>query len=67
VAEPVHRTEAESRTAAAGATEQKPITGKALLDALNAEGIIGLWRDREEIADSSHYAKELRAAAETRS
>jgi hypothetical protein len=70
VAEPLHRTEAEPQTPAGDAAQvpaqEKPATGKALLDALQAEGILGLWRDRRDIADSSSYGRELRVAAETR-
>jgi hypothetical protein len=70
VAEPLHRTETELQMPAGDAArvpaQEKPATGKALLDALQAEGILGLWRDRRDIADSSSYARELRVAAETR-
>jgi hypothetical protein len=47
-------------------TPVKPATGKAVLHALDAEGLIGLWRDRPEAADGSAYARQLRVAAETR-
>jgi hypothetical protein len=70
VAEPLHQTEAEPPTPtgddAREPAQDKPTTGKALLDALVAEGILGLWRDRQDIADSSSYARTLRAEAETR-
>lgn len=70
MAEPLHRTDIERRTPADGAAQEpareKPATGKALHDALKAEGILGLWRNRPDIADSAAYARKLRAAAETR-
>lgn len=48
------------------AVTPKPPSGAALLAALEAEGLIGLWRDRADITDSANYAKQLRAAAEVR-
>jgi hypothetical protein len=70
VAEPLHRTEAKPPTPSGDdahePAQEKPTTGKALLDVLQAEGILGMWRDRRDITDSPSYARELRAAAETR-
>lgn len=69
MAEPLHRADAElhpANNAAREHTQDRPSSGRALLEALQSEGIIGLWRDRRDITDSATYARALRAAAETR-
>ena len=43
--------------------EVRGITGAELL----ASGLVGLWADREDIADSADYARKLRRNAERRS
>lgn len=70
MADPAGINPAETPTPVEHATREpaweRPATGKALLAALEAEGIIGLWCDRPESTDSSDYAGRLRAAAESR-
>ena len=44
----------------------KPRTGKELLDALMAAGVVGMWEDRTDIGDSVEYARQLRRQAERR-
>jgi hypothetical protein len=44
----------------------KPRTGKELLDALIAAGVVGMWEDRTDIGDSVDYARQLRRQAEQR-
>lgn len=44
----------------------KPRTGKELLDALIAAGVVGMWEDRTDIGDSVEYASQLRRQAERR-
>jgi hypothetical protein len=44
----------------------KPRTGKELLDALIAAGVVGMWADRTDIGDSVEYARQLRRQAERR-
>ena len=46
--------------------ENKPKTGADLVAQLEADGVIGAWADRQDIGDSSEYARELRRQAETR-
>lgn len=45
---------------------KKPTTGKDLLEALTECGLIGLWKGREDIGDSSAFARSLREQAQTR-
>ena len=40
----------------------KPMTGKDLLNS----GVVGIWANRKDIKDSTEYARELRAQAQTR-
>lgn len=42
--------------------ERPVLTANVLLDA----GIIGMWRNRQDIGDSSEYARTLRAQAQNR-
>jgi len=51
----------KSRTAV---LEKKPTTGRELLAALRANGLIGLWKDRPE-THSPDFAKALRAKSNT--
>src|SRR5262245_42166026 len=44
----------------------KPRTGKELIDALTALGVVGMWEDRTDIGDSVEYARKLRREAERR-
>ena len=44
----------------------KPRTGKELLDALIASGVVGMWEDRTDIGDIVEYARQLRRQAERR-
>ena len=45
---------------------QKPVTGRDLLVALRESGLVGLWKDRTDIGDSSEYARQLRELAQQR-
>ena len=44
----------------------KPGTGKALLAALVHSGLAGMWKDRNDIGDSSIFARALRERAQKR-
>ena len=44
----------------------KPRTGKELLEALIANGLVGMWKDRTDIGDSAEFARKLRERAEKR-
>jgi hypothetical protein len=44
----------------------KPATGKELLEALQRSGYIGAWKDRDDIGDSSEFARRLRERAQSR-
>lgn len=44
----------------------KPRTGRELLEALRASGLVGMWRDRQDIGDSSEFARKLRERAQKR-
>ena len=52
--------------AARPATAGKPKTGRDLLAALEAKGVIGVWADRKDIGDSVEFARQLREQAWTR-
>lgn len=45
----------------------RPKTGAELVARLKEEGILGMWANREDIGDSSEFARQLRRKAETRS
>jgi len=47
-------------------TDGKPRTGRDLLEALEANGLVGMWQDRTDIADSTGFARKLRERAQTR-
>ena len=51
---------------AAHPDDGKPRTGKELLDALIAAGVVGMWEDRTDLGDSVEYARQLRRQAERR-
>lgn len=44
--------------------EEKPSSGKALLDALREIGVVGMWEDREDIGETVEYARKLREGAD---
>lgn len=44
----------------------KPNTGRELVAALRASGLIGMWKDRSDIGDSSEFARKLREQAQKR-
>jgi hypothetical protein len=46
--------------------DTKPKTGRELLQALRANGLVGIWKDRDDIEDSSTFARKLRKRAQTR-
>ncbi len=46
--------------------DAKPKTGRELLQALWANGLVGIWKDRDDIGDSSTFAGKLRKKAQTR-
>jgi hypothetical protein len=48
------------------ATDNKPKTGKELLDVLTRSGLVGMWKDREDIGDSVEFARQLRERLQTR-
>jgi hypothetical protein len=40
--------------------QDKPKTGREMLQALKANGFVGAWKDRDDIGDSVEFARELR-------
>jgi hypothetical protein len=40
--------------------QDKPRTGREMLQALKANGFVGAWKDRDDIGDSVEFARELR-------
>jgi hypothetical protein len=50
----------------AGVSHDKPKSGKELLAALRATGLVGMWRDRTDITDSIEYARALRERGQRR-
>lgn len=44
----------------------EPRTGRELLQALRASGLVGMCRDRQDIGDSSEFARKLRERAQKR-
>ena len=40
--------------------QNRPQTGREMLQALKANGFVGAWKDREDIGDSVEFARELR-------
>jgi hypothetical protein len=48
------------------AAPPKPRTGRELLAALRSSGLVGMWKDRTDIGDSSEYARTLRESAQRR-
>ena len=45
---------------------QKPSSGKALLEALQRSGFVGMWENRTDIGDSAEFARRLRERAQER-
>lgn len=45
---------------------RKPKTGRELLVALRSSGLVGMWKDRADISDSSEFARRLRETAQKR-
>jgi len=41
-------------------------SGELTVGDLRQSGLLGMWKDREDIEDSSLYARQLREAAQTR-
>jgi hypothetical protein len=58
--------QAVKEQAASPAAAGKPKTGRELLAALEAGGVIGVWADRRDIGDSVEIARQLRERAWTR-
>src|SRR5437868_792215 len=40
--------------------QDKPRTGREMLQALTANGFVGAWKNRDDIGDSVEFARELR-------
>lgn len=61
-------TATENETDEAGATLENERIGTAgeLLKVLQEEGIIGMWKDRDDIGDSVEFARKLREQATSR-
>lgn len=49
-----------------GAANKPRLSGAEVVARLQAEGVIGAWADRQDINDSSAYARELREQAQNR-
>jgi hypothetical protein len=56
----------QAPTLAAEGPAVKPKTGRELLQALRASGLVGMWQDRQDIGDSSEFARRLRERAQKR-
>ena len=65
----MHDTTTENETEATTDKKTNPRIGTAgeLLKVLQEEGIIGMWKDRDDIGDSAEFARELRERATKRS
>ena len=48
------------------AAEPKAQTGRELLAQLEADGLIGAWKERDDIGDTLEFARKLRENAQTR-
>ena len=51
---------------ASDAVIAKPVTAKELAAAIRKSGLIGMWKDRTDITDSSKFARKLRNQASKR-
>jgi hypothetical protein len=49
-----------------GDAGERPMTASELFDAIQSSGLIGMWKNRTDIGDSSAYARELRRRAQER-
>ena len=47
--------------------QNRPLSAKDLLDVLRKSGLVGMWKNRSDIADSTDFARCLRIDAERRS
>jgi hypothetical protein len=46
--------------------DDQPLTGAELVQLLQASGVVGLWKDRDDIGDSVEYARKLREHTQIR-
>jgi hypothetical protein len=60
------RERAREKAAPAASADDKPKTGRELIESLEKMGFVGMWAERTDIEDSSEYASELREQAWTR-
>jgi hypothetical protein len=44
----------------------QPMTGREHLQQLKDSGFVGMWKDRQDIGDSTAFARRLRESVETR-
>lgn len=49
-----------------GTLPWKDVSGELTVGDLRRSGLLGMWKDREDIQDSSVYARQLREAAQNR-
>jgi hypothetical protein len=56
----------EAQNSPLASTDDKPKSGKELLDVLTRSGLVGMWKDREDIGDSREFARKLRERLQTR-
>ncbi len=66
MAKPATKRAINAPTNAPAGQRPKPRTGKSLLEALKASGLVGMWRDRDETRDPRGFAAELRRRAQSR-
>lgn len=45
------------------AASAKPSTAKELLAAIRKNGLVGMWKNRDDLGDSSKFARKLRKQA----
>ena len=48
------------------AIDSKTPKGAEVIAALRKSGVVGMWKDRTDIGDSSEFARQLREKAQTR-
>jgi hypothetical protein len=46
--------------------EEKPQTAQELFRIICRSGLVGMWKDRKDITDSSEFARKLRERAQSR-
>lgn len=61
-----HKRAGKQRTPLMSEQDKPTLTPAQVVAQWNAEGVIGAWADRQDIGDSSAYARKLREQAQCR-